>query len=310
MTTFAGPLRAARAEILPHIPELAPRLKKNPYVILEALEDTFVENGHDVTEVPDVDWNKTERHTIAGFGAHAQSEYLVEGTGADARFTQFQTDKKGERDLDAFRKDLKATQAFGARYVRDTYTGGTDAEHSWWPRAARRYRWLGAAAMRPKFRRGDTTVVGPTVPLEGVFMHKALRTDALISATREHLKVVRTVGKDLPRSERLQAAHDIAYLTTTLAGLHFLELTQGKVTLPDIKLAKDQESGQYRPIYEDRGSWRKMYPRFHTLPTVRLKCPAHVHPETPGVEGREESPLQNLFHAAINAAVEYEYDIL
>ncbi|HSX29096.1 MAG TPA: hypothetical protein VLE73_00890 [Candidatus Saccharimonadales bacterium] len=311
MTSFDGPLRAARAEVLPRIPELAPCLKKNPYAILEALEDTFTDDGHDIAAVPKLDWNKAERHTIAGFGIRKQAEYLVEGSGANAHFTQFRKNKKGEGGRKAFRKDIQSTLSIGAYHVRDEYTGGADAEHAWWPLAARRYRWLGCSGMRiMNYKAPDKSVLTPLMPLEGVFMHRALRTGALSLAVLQHLSTIRENGKDIAKEEHPRAAHDTAHITTTLAGLHIFELLIGNPQLPSLHITKDEETGLYLARHADCSNIRKVYPRFTQLPNVQLKCPAHVHPQTSGFVDREPSPLQNLFHAAINAAVEYEYDIL
>jgi hypothetical protein len=153
MSHYAGLLRQVRAETMPAIPQLAPQLITDRLCILHELKGAFEANGNDPSIVDPIDWNKAERHTIAGFLIHQQMEYLVEGRGPDARFKNFPA-PSSQTDIKAFRQSLGKVLDEGATHVETCYSSGDNPEYSWWPLAARRYRRLGYQAFIKGISRG------------------------------------------------------------------------------------------------------------------------------------------------------------
>lgn len=230
-----GHLRAARSEIIPQVPYLAPQLKQNPEIIRDAIIGSLERRKVSDDAFPtELDLNKTERHTIAGFLIGEQRKVLVEGEGEEARFRDFHELSVADglslavssvrisrghvsianRQENGFRVCLQKTLASGAREIKETYTNGFSPERQWLPQARRRYRSLGRQAV-------DAHAL-KTVPIEGQYLHQALRTKALAISLPPFLTFVKEHVPD--PAEHISAAHDLAYLMLTHSALHIREL--------------------------------------------------------------------------------------
>lgn len=291
---FSGSLRAARAEVIPLVPMLAPDLGRHPGVIRDHLEQAFARNSPDAHLVPWLDWMKTERSTIAGFLIREQIGHLVEGEGRDARFKYFCHRRGGRRSLPAFLQDFHATQEQGALYVQRTFSYGADAEHAWWGKADFRYFVLGQLTRFVLFGRSP-------VSEESQSIRNALRTVAMKSALRAYLPAIDGI-EDAKKEEKVRASHDMAPSITGVASFHVLELLATKRAPVELQFNRDDD-GRYS-FRLDTSLVRAMRTRLYD---AKLKCPAHTPPRDPeSPEDRVATSLQNMFHAALTKAGEYD----
>lgn len=312
MTSYAGQLRQARAEILPVMSELLPELAQDHQVILGALKNAFAQSGKDPEGVPRADWNKAERYAISGHFIAQQSEILVEGSGSEARFKNFLEDPRTKRNPSGFSKNLLRTQVAGAQQVKASYEDNNETFGNPYSLAARRYRRLGGRAFIAhgliRKAEGSGFWVKPGAAFEGIFLSKGMRTRALRGAAALHMGTMVSATKDLPKDERLQAAHDLSHIPIGLTGFHLADILDRKFDWPGLRAVRDEQNGRYRAVYDNPTDSREAYRSLFTdLPTVRHKCPAHVRLPDPETGIRMDSPLQNMFHAAINAGVELRY---
>ncbi len=306
----AGLLRCARAEVIPQIPLLAPRLAEEPDVIHDAVVAVLRERGLTPEAVGEANLNKVERHSIAGFLLGQLAEDALEGSGQTARFQAFSSEHSMSSRSQylaryGFADNLRQTIDDSASRVEARYTHGPGPEHSWLPLATKRYQQLGGAALKAA---GYTVIKGvfrhefPNVPEEGQDLVAALRSPALAKIFTKYARFIH--GLDLEQPERVVAAHDLSHLLTSLAGLHGVELMASRRRAGRFKgtAVKDESSGRYRLVLPTQ-LWRgrtKRYKRRHNLPNARLKCAMHIDTDGDGFTN-----LQNLIHATINAAAEH-----
>lgn len=313
MKSFAGPLRVARSEVIPLVPTLAPQLDEQPTIIQDALTDNLLRNNICPDNIPPEDLNKAERHTIAGFFIGEQRRLLVAEQSEAARFTDFKAPRL--RDMGVvllgsaialkrprvtmFKVALQTTLNQGAETVRDTFTYGSEPERQLWPITDRRYQLLRDIAI------GLTS--DEVVPREGRELIWALKSEALGSVFPGYTDFIK-YHVHRPETERVQAAHDLSYLLTSLSGLHFAELLAAQsVRLLRVRVNSDNEEGEYRLQYEPgENGRRKVFPRLGNLPNATLKCPAHAAVSSQPEDSRlRDTNLDYFVHAAINAAADY-----
>jgi hypothetical protein len=299
--TKTSALRSARALLIPQVPELASQLAKSPLIIHDSIADVVAGLGFAPDSISKMDYNKTERHTLAGHLIVELQDELVEGAGRDAQLRYFsegamqESLREGSDKILAYSEGLFATQHYAAAQVEGHLAKDTD----WYSLAKDRYGRLGKIAYRragsvPRFNWVKFKVDWlQRVPDEGRGLDGALRTEALASGIDGHLRFVDR--SDVPKEQHTAAAHDTAVLLLAVAGLHVVEMMSGELRgykeLPG-KIIYDAGADKYRVV--ENSSLRKKYFRRVSdkkLPNARLQCPAHV-----------DGTLQDIVHAAINAA--------
>lgn len=293
---YDSELRRARSEVLPQIPELAPRLEQEPDVIKHALLDSVKRQNVDPAEIADNNINKAERHTIAGFAIGAQREIMVEGEGEDAQLKmaipRFLGRLMGRSDI-AYASVTSGAFTRSAQHVAKTYSHGKDPEHQWWDLAEKRYRTLGST-------------MATDVPAEGRDLMLGLQAAALPGSIIQLGKLVTDKMPEAAVKERVQAAHDLIPLLSGKASQHFIEFAGPITSLGVDKLEGeidyDKATDRYRFKSTDREKWREVYKHRTNNGSARLKCPAHAAIEGPGAD----SNLIHLLHAGINKAAEYK----
>lgn len=308
MNSFAGPLRLARSELIPLVPEIAPALPEDPLAIRQRLFGILDGHGVDPEAIPEIAINKTERHIIAGYFIGEQRNLLVTGEGRGATFRDFSVSSiarvVGIRRL-SFRGDLQHTIEAGAtklenRFFLDDPGGGILVN------ADDRYRELGDRASLLT-KRQDRHRLAPfinhrgVIPGEGRTLYLALRTKALSSTIPHYLRFIRkhVVG----RQERVEAAHDLTQVLTGWSSIHFEEFRKIRSGPRALNIVVSQTAaGTY--VASRRGEDKKrpkVYPRIHQgdLHGPTLKCPAHAEADD------RDTNLEYLIHAAINAAGNY-----
>lgn len=153
LTEHAGAMRAARAAVLPQVPTLAPDLPVDHSVIHRAITASFEESGINPKKVPEANFNKVERHVIAGFLVHRVVGELIElpehahprlRLGLDS--SCFGPDVT--KNLELFFTSFGEAQRQAAETIARRYTRGTDPQHTWYPAARRRYEQLGLRAAK------------------------------------------------------------------------------------------------------------------------------------------------------------------
>ncbi len=312
MTSFAGALREARYDTIPKLPELLPELAADRHIILMTLQNTYADRGRYPDEVPKPDWNKAERYTIAGHFIIKQADMAVEGTGPEARFKDFRAVPSSEGSQVAFGESVTATQAIAARRVKADYRGTEGWLRNSYTLGAERYRRLGMAAVYRDglLRRKEGThqiYVRPGTAIEGLFLGYGMRTKALRAALGLFMHALHGSLQEVPKDERLKAAHDLSYMPIGLASMHLFNISDRTFNIPPFSAQKD-ERGTYRAVFKKPKGGRTWHdPIFTNLPTERHKCPAHARLRVPETGNRVDSALQNMLHAGINAAVEYDY---
>ncbi len=318
MSSILPVLRQARSEVMPLVPELAPDLPTlDEYgtvgtdVIQQRLIDAIVSHGVDPAAVSPVDFNKLSRHTMVGSLIGLQRNYLIEGEGNEARFRDpmmpigygaLSSQKK------RFGLELKGLQAEGAMYVRQKHTAGPDAASSWFPALERRYSELGQTGLvitpkSPHRNRFINPYPKLPIPGEGLAIHNALNTNALLSTMELILRFVRQKVK--ARDARVETAHDIAPLILGgIASSHFYEMTRPKLSRlrGDIVINPKSDRHQLRQTATQR-RWLYTHLEDSELPNSRMKCPAHA-----AVNAGDTNMVQ-FTHAAINLAAE-RHDLL
>lgn len=308
-----GYLRAARSEVIPQIPALAPQLIENPNVIEQAVLASLDRQGAG-DDVPAIDLNKTERHAIAGFLIGEQREVLVDGEGREAQFRGFhqfspvkdfmaggwasvRPSAHGKfytpRNEATFDVCLQKTLQAGAHEVRSIYSDGESPEQQWYPLAAQRYRKLGKRAMSISPPR--------TIPNEGRALYFAMRTRALVSTLPIHLRFINDRVKE-PK-DRVAAAHDLAQLLLTYGSLHVHELKKSGHLVQSAAEVERGDDGVFRVTYPAGAKRNDVFTRIEDLPNARMKCPAH---SAQMGDPTADTNLTYFVHAAINAAAEHE----
>jgi len=227
---------------------------------------------------------------------------VIEGSGPEARL-RFVVEPRRLRlgangGLDGFKRVFQETLNTGATRVEETFTNGSDAEHRWWPLAARRYRNLGKAAVKAAPPVFDPIVNDKVaqVPREGQNLKAALRTQALSDLLPFYGDLVRTL--DGTEEQRVEAAHSLVHILTSLAGIHGSELLtmMARRRLRAFfggQVVRDPATGTYRVTYppSNQPQGPKAYERLQDLPSTTIKCAARPY-------------IKNFAHAAINAAAE------
>jgi len=295
---------------------------ENPGVTLERLCIEGLAATCRIPSVPEAELNNSEaelnklqRHTIAAYLIAAQTDVLVEGTGAEARFRQpLQRPKlliPGARSLQ-FGSAVQGAIRTSATLVEQQYTYGEDSEHRWWPIARDIYDRLGAREVELIGRRG--------LPRAGQSLQRSLRAPALAITMPFYAKFLR--DRVNGRAERVRAGHDCIGVYTGWANVHAREFTHTRASVAKLHASVEQdESGVYRVAHGDRSNHDMIYRRFPDNPTLRMKCPSHVvtmheagHDdahlprigETSPHSSRRPTNLENMIHAAVNALVDFD----
>ncbi|HSW99634.1 MAG TPA: hypothetical protein VLH38_01210 [Patescibacteria group bacterium] len=306
---------------MPEVPAMP--FAEDPLALQTRIIEQLEGKGIDPGTVHEIDLNKTERHTIAGYYIGEQRQHLVTGEGAEATFENFATSGiikavRGPfsrmRNERRFRKDLQTTLCEGASDLENRLQSGPNKE---WAYAARaRYAALGERAVglvtpkqQPHFllKRLKAVVGAPQethgiVPREGVDLSAGLRTNAIGNSVH-YLRFIRKHVKD--PAMRVKAAHELTQLITAgWAGLHVEELAKIDRPLRFLKatVARDEKDIFRVKLAGKNRNRHRVYPRIEPaqLSSAKLKCPAHATEAN-----REDTNLEHILHAAINAAVEY-----
>lgn len=300
LDAFAGELRAARSELIPQIPMLAPQLVGDRLVIGQALCDILMRRGVDPASVHRQGLNKAERHSIAGFLIGELRHEFVDGEGEEA--TLLHEKAYAERyghSLLTFVFDSQTAQAKAAALVEARFTQATTPKQQWWPLAQNRYKKLGYEALLSSgVMRFVRHTIAPTLTLEGMSLRSALRSPAINSTFPWFVTFINSKMLTRTPEERLAAAHDLSYLVTSRASTHFLNFVGSKPELHG-EIVQDETTGKYRVIYPN-STQRPLYRRRKTLPSPAMKCPAHAD-----AGPDKDTNLETMVHATINSAHEY-----
>ncbi|MET1032933.1 MAG: hypothetical protein ABWX94_00355 [Candidatus Saccharimonadales bacterium] len=305
MKTAVRPLRNAKNAIIPNIPELAqqlPRTFGDRSVIRRALVSNLEEQGANPKSFSRMNLNKAERYAMVGFGIKELTDHIIEGSGREARFRQFGTGSP-QRSTEVFSRDLMAALDTGASYVEQLYGKDDKTEDSWWNNMSRHYSWLGFKAMVGQVSFSSTS----PITRESSHLDFGMRSEAIKTVPHLIFPAVRRMKEDA--AERLVAAHDVASMGTSLAGMHAREFDASVQV--DFSIVK--RKGVYTAVFDSPDDRRAMFPRLDNLPSATFKCAAHALIESP--EERQgdaealligETSLRNLIHATINEAPKYD----
>jgi hypothetical protein len=307
MPSITGVLREARAEVIPQVPELVPYLYDDETVVLRALQNQVGNAGVDVDSVSPLDWNKLERHTIAGYAIQVHRDLTVIGSGPETRFMNFHRQDHDPR-IDKARQlrfDIDHNMIIaGVETSNNLYAKGL------WVPMADRIATLGATAI-DKTPKGPRNIFyresfrHPMIPAEGVNMDRAVQNGALGSVVEPYVRFIRRKVRD-PES-RKQASHDLAHMASGKASQHTVPFLFEAAGLKFHLYKGDvyrKEDGAYairRKLIK-----RRRYMKY--LPNVTLKCPAQAVKANPNGDGSgsiNETYVQSLVHAALNEAPEY-----
>lgn len=302
--SYDSVLRIARGHVIPQIPELATELRDDSQAILHAVKMDIEDQGVDPFEIHWTNLNRTERQSISGFLIREQTNFLVEGTGTEARFRLDEIKEyRQEPQSTNYYDELGLLLAAGSRYVKHTYSHGDAPENRWWRQASRRYVGLHVRASLyslVKHRTLDTALEAWVLGLG-----RALRSKGLPSALSS---ILEQAGEDGVPAE---SAHDIAVVPTGFASLHILELMafnsrkQDESHTGDESFQHHEGLQRWRYEYKNPGRDDSLMPRL-MVNTARLKCSAHaIVPGQDGGIGSAQTALNRLVHASINLGVEH-----
>lgn len=311
VTGHVQAMRAARAAVLPWVPFLAPDLAENPEVVRNLVAQAFYDEGIDPEKVPEANYNKVERHAIAGFLIAKTVGNMLQKNDEDELELAIDVDdsdfKKGNsHNLSLFFKCFDELQRKSAKEVESLFTHGEDPMHTWYPFARERYARLGerAAVLESKAHSLWMGYEGlpSQIPLEGKHLDGALRSEAFSFVMQMFLEdILQAVSS--PDGAASRARKHIPAVTR-LAGLHFLEIDDwfesGARPLDGTNVWKAKSMKGTAAV--QTGSYTLI---LHPLPraepgalkNARLKCPAHTTTQL-----GELTPLQMLAHATVNSA--------
>lgn len=292
MADYKGALRIARNEVSHEIPQLAAQLNNDPRIVRSAIANSIEKQDVDPAAISDEDYIRAEKYAFLAHTIGVQQEHVTKGKDANAQFKVFGATALNyvlPKSPDGFRRHIAKTLHTGARHVRRTYSNGPTPETSWWTAANAHYAELVRKDQENvRVRAGNNLF---SAIRDAALGHSILQLAVL---TNKHLP-------DASPQARQQAAHDLAYLSTTKASMHLVELAFNNNigALAGAIRSPQDASGSYSYERGTRENWQSVYGREKTR-TTTLKCPAHVM-----APGMAETPLQTYVHAAINLGGQY-----
>ncbi len=295
----SGVLKTARLEVASHLPEIAPNLRKHPDAVRRALQDVIAENNFDPKDFSSVDLNKAERHTYIMFGFDQMMRGFMKGRDYESHFVDPRSLEQKiignpftlwGRRVASYQRNLVGMMITRRDEVKREFTEGNNAAHRWWQFANARYTNLGRELVQSE---ADTLNIND----EAISLDFALAGSNLAYATHQHAEFIGNKRDYISLSRRVQAAHDLAYLSLALSDLNVLQIrSPERVPLPllNVKVTFDSNAQKHGIERRDGAddNWNDVFYARGKTDVATLGCPA-------------ENALTPAFHAAINMGADY-----
>jgi len=299
--SYTGALREVREELAPEIPNLAQELPMNEFAICDALYAALVHNGmepRDLRAIPEIDWIKTEQHTMVAWGSGVMRHGMVEGEDQDTHFRPgilpiAEVEAHAPPGTSPTRRLVTALDCAvdnSARGLLKRYKTGDN------PRGLRIVPALSERYVEIGYRRQDIVrahegalVLGE----ESLSLLPALSSVTFAPEIGKHLNFINEKVKG-DEAAKLAAAHDTSSLPYGLSAHNVHKSGAARDALQSVlrtaQIIQDPETGRYIVKTEDGHAFHAPRVQQGARDTT-LKCPARI-----------DGNLMALITASINAA--------